>query len=177
MLEPTRPTAQLPNQIIRVYPVRKDYLDDQISSFPLTVVSHRLGLVFAIVPSTLPIDGESWGQKMMYDHDLEITRPWYYSTYLPVSGLTVEFAPGKKTGIYRFCFPPAADRSLLFSAYNDGASSFRFGSPREISGLETWHGIKIHMYGVFSAAGGNICPDRGRRTRKGQGLYPLPFFR
>jgi hypothetical protein len=30
ILEPTRPTIQLPNKMIIVYPNRKDYLDDQI---------------------------------------------------------------------------------------------------------------------------------------------------
>ena len=41
ILEPTRPTVQLPNQMIRSYPGRKDYLDTQISTFPLTLISHR----------------------------------------------------------------------------------------------------------------------------------------
>ena len=51
LLQPTRPTVQLPNQMIRMFPQRKDYMDDQISSFPLNVVSHRLGEVFALKPS------------------------------------------------------------------------------------------------------------------------------
>src|SRR5579863_10141490 len=76
LLEPTRPTAYLPNQLIRVYPIRKDYLDDQIAGFPLTVVSHRLGVVFGIKPFTGTINSQSSDQKMPYDHDLEITRPW-----------------------------------------------------------------------------------------------------
>src|SRR5580693_1074164 len=50
LLEPTRPTVQLPNQSIRFTPERKDYLDDQIASFPLTIVSHRLGQVFSLKP-------------------------------------------------------------------------------------------------------------------------------
>src|SRR6266702_3320685 len=32
LLEPTRPTAHLPNQLIRFTPQRNDYLDDQIYS-------------------------------------------------------------------------------------------------------------------------------------------------
>jgi hypothetical protein len=51
LLEPTRPTAHLPNEPVRVYPIRKDYLDDQITCFPLTAVSHRLGEVFALRPT------------------------------------------------------------------------------------------------------------------------------
>jgi hypothetical protein len=50
MLEPTRPTVSLPNSMVRVYPVRKDQLDDQIHSFPLTIISHRLGELFWLMP-------------------------------------------------------------------------------------------------------------------------------
>ena len=34
LLEPTRPTAYLPNSMVRVYPIRPDALSDQIQSFP-----------------------------------------------------------------------------------------------------------------------------------------------
>ncbi|HUC84563.1 MAG TPA: hypothetical protein VL970_05165 [Candidatus Acidoferrales bacterium] len=51
LLEPTRPTVSLPNSMVRVYPVRKDQLDDQIHSFPLTIISHRLGELFWLMPS------------------------------------------------------------------------------------------------------------------------------
>src|SRR5882757_6301028 len=51
LLEPMRPTVSLPNSMVRVYPVRRDQLDDQIHSFPLTIVSHRLGELFWLMPS------------------------------------------------------------------------------------------------------------------------------
>src|SRR6201999_3418332 len=73
LLEPTRPTAHLPNAPIRVYPIRKDYLDDQITCFPLTAVSHRLGEVFALRPVVGPVGSGSWDVRMPYDHDLEVT--------------------------------------------------------------------------------------------------------
>ena len=50
MLEPTRPTVHLPNSMVRVYPMRHDQLDDQIRSFPLTTISHRLGELFSLMP-------------------------------------------------------------------------------------------------------------------------------
>jgi predicted alpha-1,2-mannosidase len=154
LLEPTRPTAYLPNQVIRVYPIRKDYLDDEISGFPLTAVSHRLGTVFCIKPSIYPISPGCWDQKMPYDQDLEITRPWYYSTYLLDEDITVEFSPSKKTGIYRFSFPRGKQRSVLINTCNEGESSLEIKSGNEISGMETWHGdVKIYMYGVFNAYG------------------------
>src|SRR5687768_3944592 len=96
LLEPTRPTVQLPNQMIRFTPQRKDFLDDQITSFPLNVVSHRMGQVFALKPSVDPVTRESWQKKMTYDHDLEVNKPWYYSTYLVDDEISVEFTAGKK---------------------------------------------------------------------------------
>src|SRR5258706_619129 len=154
LLVPTRPTIHLPNQIIRMYPMRRDYLDDQISSFPLTIVSHRLGEVFSIKPVNSNLTQDSWNQKMPWDHNLEITRPWHYSTYLIRDGITVEFTPGKKTGYYRFTFAPAKDKSVLFDVYNDGESSWQFLSGTEMTGTETYHGdIKIYMYGKFNTPG------------------------
>jgi predicted alpha-1,2-mannosidase len=153
LLEPTRPTAHLPNQVVRVYPLRKDYLDDQISGFPLTIVSHRLGEVFCIKPVSELTPG-SWDRKMLYDHDLEITRPWYYSVYFPEEEITTEFAPGKKTGIYRFSFPSGKNRIVLFRSLTGGFDSLDFLSSKTISGIEIWHGnIKVFLFGEFNEDG------------------------
>lgn len=155
LLEPTRPTAHLPNQMIRVYPNRADYIDDQISSFPLNMVSHRLGEVFAMKPTLGTINADSWKQRMPYDHDLEVTRPWYYSTYLIDKDITVEFTPGKKVGVYRFSFPAkSADKSILFNVYNDGPAQWNFTGGNELTGMETYNDdIKVYVYGKFSAKG------------------------
>ncbi|HET7003653.1 MAG TPA: glycoside hydrolase domain-containing protein, partial [Puia sp.] len=159
LLEPTRPTAYLPNQLIRVHPIRKDYLDDQIAGFPLTVVSHRLGTAFCIRPAISTVSAESWDEKMPYDQDLEINRPWYYSTYLLNDGITVEFSPSKKTGIYRFSFPPGKRKSILINTCNEGDGTLQMNSGNEISGMETWHGdVHVFMYGVFNISG------RGAKT-------------
>jgi len=153
LLEPTRPTMHLPNQMIRMYPVRANYLDDQILNFPLNMVSHRLGEVFSVKPDIDAINIDSWSQKMTYDNELEVTRPWYYSTYLIDKDITVEFAPGKKTGIYRFAFPAnAAQKNILFGLYNEGEGDWNLTSPTEVTGTETYHGdIKVYLYGQFNA--------------------------
>ena len=52
LLEPTRPTAYLPNSMVRMYPMRKDALDDQIQYFPLTILSHRQPELFAVMPGS-----------------------------------------------------------------------------------------------------------------------------
>jgi len=155
LLQPTRPTVQQPNQMIRVYPERNDYIDDQISSFPLTIVSHRLGEVFAMKPWSQKITIEAWKQKQTYDQDLEVTRPWYYSTYLIDDDITVEFTAGKKTGIYRFTFGQQHnERALLFNLYNDGNGSWKFINGNELEATETYHGdIKVYLYGQFDHSG------------------------
>ncbi len=166
LLEPTRPTVQMPNQLIRFTPDRKDYTDDQISGFPLTIVSHRLGQVFALKPSILHPDGVAWEEKQAYDHDLEVNRPWYYSTYLLDDEIRVEFTAGRKVGCFRFRFPPtASEKSLLFSPYNDGEAHWSFPTSTEVTGMETYNGtIKVYMYGVFSHPGTSSALSGGRQV-------------
>src|SRR3989442_10873831 len=65
MLEPTRPTVSLPNSMVRVYPVRKDQLDDQIRSFPLTIISHRFGELFWLIPRDAA--PAAWDPPQTYD--------------------------------------------------------------------------------------------------------------
>ncbi|WEK17811.1 MAG: GH92 family glycosyl hydrolase [Candidatus Pedobacter colombiensis] len=169
LLQPTRPTVQLPNQMIRMFPQRKDYMDDQISSFPLNVVSHRLGEVFALKPATQNPEPDSWKRKMTYDYDLEITRPWYYSTYLIDDDVKVSFTPGKKTGYYKFEFPAKGMKALLFENYNQGLNEFSFISANEITGMEVYHDdIKVYLYGVFSeeAVVGTVKDNKLSPVRK-----------
>ncbi len=155
LLEPTRPTVQLPYQSIRFTPERKDYLDDQIASFPLTIVSHRMGEVFSLKPSTRELTPAAWDELQAYDHNLEINRPWYYSTNLLDDDIKLEFTAGKKVGCYRIHFPAAAEHaSLLFNVYNEGFSEWQFPTSYEVTGVETYHdSIKVYMYGRFNQNG------------------------
>ena len=40
-LVPTYPTIHLPNQMLRMFPVKKDYISDIVQGFPLQVTAHR----------------------------------------------------------------------------------------------------------------------------------------
>ncbi|WP_260607546.1 GH92 family glycosyl hydrolase [Chitinophaga polysaccharea] len=163
LLEPTRPTVQLPNQMIRFTPQRKDFMDDQISDFPLNIVSHRLGQVFSVKPAVGAISQSDWQTRMPYDHNLETNRPWYYSTWLLEDEVNVEFTAGKKTGYYRFRFPAAKEKSLLFGTYNDGEAAYSFLPGNVITGMETYNGyVKVYLYGVFSEAGKPGVVEQGQ---------------
>ncbi|MEK7719739.1 MAG: hypothetical protein AAB347_09040, partial [Bacteroidota bacterium] len=121
LLQPTRPTVHLPNQMVRFYPVRADYLDDQISFFPLTISSHRKGELFGVMPYLGEPKAETWGKRQTYDHDLEITRPFYYSTYFIDDNIKTEFTPGAKCGIFRFSFPGKGEKFLALRVVNQGS--------------------------------------------------------
>src|SRR5271157_2386169 len=106
ILEPTRPTVHLPNSMLRTFPMRKDQLDDQISYFPLTVTSHRLSSVFALMPVSGGADEILWNRRLVYDQ--EKTTPYYYSASFMETGDAVEFAPNARSACFRFTF--AADQ-------------------------------------------------------------------
>ncbi len=128
-LVPTYPTIHLPNQMIRMFPVKKDYISDQVSAFPLQVVSHRSAGILQMKVSLGEITNSTWKQKMNIDHDLEIVKPWFYSTYLIDDDIRVSFTPGEKCAIYKIDFPSAEKKNILIQgkgemkcSVNDGAS-------------------------------------------------------
>jgi len=112
-LVPTYPTIHLPNQMIRMFPVKKDYISDQVTAFPLQVVTHRSAGILQMKVSLGEITDLSWKQKMNIDHDLEIVKPWHYSTYLIDDDIRVSFTPGEKCAIYKIDFQDGVRKNIL----------------------------------------------------------------
>jgi predicted alpha-1,2-mannosidase len=152
MLEPTRPTVSLPNSMVRVYPVRKDQLDDQIHSFPLTIISHRLGELFWLMPG----DGSPGGWDRPLAYDQEIETPYYYSTRFDDSLIRTEFTPTARCGYFRFTFPSGKPVVLLANRVGGELSE---GGSNSISGMERIEGqgkmapgvMHAYVYGEFNA--------------------------
>ncbi|MGA3170745.1 MAG: GH92 family glycosyl hydrolase [Chthoniobacteraceae bacterium] len=152
LLQPTHPTVSLPNSMVRVYPVRDDQLDDRIHSFPLTIISHRMGELFWLMPG----DGspDPWDRPQAYDQ--EITTPYYYSTRFDDSLIRTEFTPTARCGFFRFNFPSGKPVVLLANRRDGDLSS---GGDGSISGDEfiTDHSeispgvMHAYVYGEFSA--------------------------
>jgi predicted alpha-1,2-mannosidase len=151
MLEPTKPTVSLPNSMVRVYPVRKDQLDDQISSFPLTIISHRLGELFWLMPGDGSPDG--WNHPAAYDQEIE--TPYYYSARFDGSLIRTEFTPTARCGYFRFTFPSGKPIVLLANRQGGDLSANKDSS---ISGTETFAGqsdmssgiMRVYVYGEFN---------------------------
>jgi predicted alpha-1,2-mannosidase len=152
LLQPTRPTVSLPNSMVRIYPVRRDQLDDQIRSFPLTIISHRLGELFWLMPSDSSTD--SWDRPVAYDQEIE--TPYYYSARFEKSLIKIEFTPTARCGCFRFTFPSGKPVVLLanrqggdLSGNSDNGIS---GSENIVSESSVTPGVMhAYVYGEFSA--------------------------
>ena len=165
LLQPTRPTVQLPNQMVRFYPVRADYLDDQISYFPFTISSHRKGELFGVMPYLGEPKAETWSKRQTYDHDLEINTPYYYSTLFIDNNIKTEFTPGAKCGFYRFSFPAKGERFLALRIVNEGSWVMEDGETgrggegakgrlgNSFTGTEEFMGMKAYVYGEVNQVG------------------------
>lgn len=146
MLEPTRPTVHLPNSVIRVYPIRKDQIDDQIRSFPLTIVSHRLGELFSIMPAEGPVSAQSWDKPAAYDQ--ETLTPYYFATRFDQSLIRTEFTPSEKSGYFRFTFPSGNGTVLLGNRFPGELTA---AGSNSVTGVERFQGMQAFLYGEFSA--------------------------
>ena len=138
LLVPTRPTVDMPNSMVRVYPMREDALDDRIASFPLTISSHRALELFSIMP----------GEEKPAAYDQEVTRPYYYSTRFDGSLIRTEFTATQRCGYFRFGFP--GGRAEVVVGNRQPGEMERAGD-RVVSGEERFQGMKAYVYGEFSA--------------------------
>src|SRR5882672_5673907 len=146
LLEPTRPTVHLPNSMVRVYPVRKDQLDDQIHSFPLTIISHRLGELFWLMPCDGMPDAGAWDRAEASDQ--ETTTPYYYAARFDDSLIRTEFTPAARCGYFRFTFPSGKPVVLLA---NRIAGELSFNGSNAVTGVERFNDMQAFVYGEFSA--------------------------
>jgi len=149
ILKPTRPTVQLPNQMVRMYPRRLDYIDDQISWFPMSTISHRRGELFGFKPVNGKNGIENPEYNLTYDHDLEIKKPWYYSAWLVDDDIQLEYTPGAKSGMFRIQFSEE-EFTLLFSSMQKGSFII---NENTLEGVEEFHGMKAFVFGEFSHPG------------------------
>jgi predicted alpha-1,2-mannosidase len=160
LLEPTKPTVSLPNSMVRVYPVRRDALDDQIQSFPLTIISHRLGELFWLMPNAGAPDAAAWQQRATYDQ--EKLTPYYYAARFDDSLIQIEFTPTERCGYFRFKFPSGKPVVLLANRQG-GDMTGQDGIT--VSGVEKFNGMQAFVYGEFSAPVSVVRSVEGGKTR------------
>jgi putative alpha-1,2-mannosidase len=148
ILEPTRPTVHLPNSMVRVFPSRKDQIDDQIDYFPLTISSHRQPSLFSIMPYSGAVDKSSWRKSFLWG--AETTTPYYYSVRLPENGDSIEFSPSARAGFFRFHFKGAGPHYLRVGVLNK-QGNINVQGKRIITGTENVLGLPAFFFCVLEA--------------------------
>ncbi|MCD6355215.1 MAG: GH92 family glycosyl hydrolase [Prolixibacteraceae bacterium] len=149
-LQPTRTRMNIPNSMVRVYPQRKDYRDDQISAFPLNMIKHRSDPVFNILPVSGDIS-ESEQPVSAWDQQLEIASPFYYSTWLEDFNITVEYSPSEKSGFYRFTYNNNEAKKLFLKKLS--GQNWVMNTDGSITGTESFEGMNAFAYVVFDTPG------------------------
>jgi len=160
-LEPTKTRMHLPNSMVRMYPDRKDYKDDQIKSFPMTTRKHRSDPLFCLLPVSGNVS-ENLVPISAWDQELEIAHPYYYSTWLEDYNITLEFSPGEKTGFYRFNYGNKEIRKLFLKKLNGG--DWQLNEDGSLIGIESFEGMKAYSYGVFDIKGDFAKVKTGKNT-------------
>ena len=110
LLETTRQTMHLPNEMLRFVPLRSSMLDDWIEDFALQMPNHRRHWVFGFMPFCTPAPESVWSTPGVCNN--EETHPYYYRAQL--DGVTFEFAPAKKSGIIRMTFDGNGQHPMRF---------------------------------------------------------------
>ena len=145
LLQPTRPTVQIPNQLIRWSPLRADLLDDCISDYPLTLTSHRLSSVFGFLPVPEGASGDIWSFRQEYDN--EVNTPYEYSAVL--EGCGIAFTTAAKSGIVKVDFDAPAEGNLLRFRSLCGNGRYSLKDSRTLEGYEDFNGLRAYVHAVF----------------------------
>jgi len=149
-LQPTRTRIHLPNSMVRMYPERKDYRDDQITSFPLTTRKHRSDLLFNIMPVSGAVN-EADKPISAWDQELEIAHPYYYSTWLEDYNIVTEFTPAAQAGIFKFTYQNKDTRKLFLSDLS--GDDWQLNENGALTGTESFEGMLGYVYAVTDKKG------------------------
>lgn len=142
ILEPVRPLAHLPNSMLRMHPLKKDQLDDQVAGFPLSVISHRIGAAFLFLPLYEAQTAKDSGITIHH----EVTKPYFYELTDEKFYNTVSFSPAARSGFFelknasqsrKFCF--------RLSVMNANGKIERIGT-NDLAGTEDYNGMKVYFF-------------------------------
>src|SRR5690606_5970273 len=144
--------VHLPNSMLRVHPLKKDEFADQLSGFPLTVVSHRIGSAFSFLP--VFAEGDPWQSSITIHR--QNAHPYAYEVVDAATYNSVAVTPSEKSGIFRMT---NADRStthrLRFSVINATGFVESHGG-QAFSGEEDYNGMKVYFYGTVDGTVKNV---------------------
>jgi predicted alpha-1,2-mannosidase len=99
-----------------------------------------------------------------WDQQLEVTTPYYLSTWLETYDIKVDFTPGKRSGIFKFKYPRDSIGKILLTNMRNG--SWKQISERGFTADESFNGMKAYVYGETNYEGKLSDTIFGNRKRQ-----------
>lgn len=112
LLVPTYPTVHLPNSMLRVTPMRREYTSTRVNGLPVFLTAHRGKSAFGLYPFMGRDIPES------YSYDCEKTTPYSYEVYLDEQEIDVRYAVSHRSAVYSIHYPER--RASLALKVDDG---------------------------------------------------------
>jgi predicted alpha-1,2-mannosidase len=161
ILEATRPLVHLPNSMVRVYPLKTDELDDQVSGLPLTLLSHRIGSAFSFMPIYKESVGDPWTAKINIHR--EVKKPFYYELEDEAHYNKLAFTPSSRSGVFKIENGDGSNtHRIRFSILNPTGEVNQNGD-ESFTGVEDYQGMKVYF---FSTVNGKITSVKQQHGKK-----------
>ncbi len=125
LLVATSPDVTLPGSMVKIAPyttpgITDKYLADKIYGFPLHKSSHRRYVVTALLMASCgELTVQPVGNASDFDHDFEISTPYYYKITLEKHDIKVEGTVTDHCSIYRLTYPKSEKSHILLSLSDD----------------------------------------------------------
>lgn len=149
LLVPTFPTVQLPNSMLRVYPVRADYTADLLGGLPLIVTHHRERSAFnlAVYQGDVAAIG---ARPAGYTYDNERLTPYSFYVYLDSACVDVDYAVAPQAAAYRLGLRRNDKPSYIMLSSDDGRLAV---SGNAVSGWQSLDGrTRVYIHAEFEQA-------------------------
>ncbi len=114
LLVPTFPTIQLPNSMLRVYPVRSDYTSELLDGLPVMVTNHRERSAFRLSIT----QGDILSPIIPLTYDNEHLTPYSFDVDVADGAANVRFAVAEHSATYRINFHQAGPVTVLLTTMN-----------------------------------------------------------
>lgn len=114
LLVPTFPTVQLPNSMLRVYPVRSDYTSEFLDGLPVMVTNHRERSAFRLSVT----QGDALRPIIPLTYDNEHLTPYSFDVDVADGAANVRFAVAEHSATYRINFRQAGPVTVLLTTMN-----------------------------------------------------------
>jgi predicted alpha-1,2-mannosidase len=145
LLETTVPLVNLPNGMMRIHRIPGNYQAEKIEGFPFILCGHRNGTAGLLMPTSGKITSDSREWKSYYDHDFEISTPYYYSVWLEDPDVNLEFTIAERSSYYRILWNRDDQQNLMLALTSSG--EINIIDNNTVAGYELYHDkVKVFFY-------------------------------